>query len=345
METNRNTDRIFEKMRQLPEEMPHEKIQQFVLAQAAIGIVPVTASKGLAGMSKLFLKFHLNSLAVMTTASSVTLISAIALVSHFHKSDVKANHNSLLRNKIVNASLIPDLTLSVDSPKTATAINNDNHFTYTEIKTGPGTKVTIVGKGDSIVTTVYSPKDTTYAFNYASANGNVKASSFSYDDSKVFVQSTTSSGSDFPFNMDNFSADLDRMSENMARQSEEIARQSEDMARKAEDDAERLAENNFRLNHCAIACSGPNQGSNDSLVRKIEEALVADKLISDPKNYSFSIDGNSVKANGKKLDKTVWEKYKTIIETNSHSKVNRKFEYQIIKDGDNETINVENYED
>jgi hypothetical protein len=81
----------------------------------------------------------------------------------------------------------------------------------------------------------------------------------------------------------------------------------------------------------------------DSLLGKLEKSLLKDGLISDSLHYTFKINGSYMKVNGEKVDKKVWEKYKEFIESNSLNHVDRKFSYAILRDGDDTSINVENY--
>ncbi|HET6993036.1 MAG TPA: hypothetical protein VFJ43_17010, partial [Bacteroidia bacterium] len=225
-------------------------------------------------------------------------------------------------------------------------VSNRNGIYFTTIKTGKGTtNISITNTGDSVVTKVSgNGKDSTYAYAHS---GNSGPTVFVFNDGD---SGSASASDNFSFDMNNYSFDSDKLNQAMAlqseaweKQAEEVAKQSEEIAKQSEEMAEQMSDRNRKSCHVNMAVCGP--GANDSLVRKIGEALVADKLITDVKNYQFSIDGNSVKVNGKKLDKAAWEKYKEIIETNSHSKVNRKFKYELLMNGENETINVSNYED
>src|SRR5947207_630203 len=102
MKTNSHTDKLFEQMRTMPPEIPVEQVQQFVLAQAAIGITAVAASKGFFGkaiFTKAFIKFHLNTILIMTSVATASIISVVVVALNLYKpGDKIKNHQKFKSN-------------------------------------------------------------------------------------------------------------------------------------------------------------------------------------------------------------------------------------------------------
>jgi hypothetical protein len=296
----------------------------------------------------------------MTTAATASIISIFVLATSFHKTSDKTNHPSLFGKQHEQTTLIPELSLATDTPKTektnsTVTVTNGNNVSITSIKTGKGTtNISITNTGDSVITKISSPgKDSTYAYAYSNHSGNTDASVFIFNDGNTIV---ASSPDNISYNLGNLSEDMDKMTEelenvsvkidgdNIVELNNSIGKGScKGKGNSMSYSSSSSCSGNGMSHSCSSSCSG-NTDSEDSLISKIEDALINDKLISDRKVYSFSIDGKSVKVNGKKLDNAAWEKYKTIIETNSHSTVNHKFEFSLSKAGDNITINMKNFD-
>jgi hypothetical protein len=307
------TDNTFHQLRKLPDEIPLEKVEQFVLAQAAVGISAVSASSML---KKIFLKFHLNSIIVMTTAATASLVSLFIWSAGWHKQEhVQNNKHPHFPSSSFTASA-PEISLPTDSPaaKTTTTISvstESNHKVAT-------THVTIVSSDDSVVTTVStSGSDSAYSTSYA--NGGAQRI--------VIINSPGDTGIPLMPDMATMSIQMDGASAAIAADASQLAT---------------LPDMDFSgtMPPCHVACN-----KNDSLLPKIADALIKDGLIKDPQHYAFKLSNNTLKVNGVKQSNAVFKRYKEIIEANSHNKVNRKFTYAVSVDGDSITMQLENYVD
>ncbi len=357
MNTNRNTDHLFQKLREMPDEISHDKIHQFILAQVAIGIAPASAIKGLVGTHKLFYKFYLNSIAMITTLSSVSLISIYLHASHLHKPTEKISQQMQNKNEIAQNYLVPPLTLLADTPTTRSTVSpKQNKEEKVVIIKDNGTK-TPHQKKDSVVTIVMiENRDTLPAPQTKAKNVRVeKRVIINTDDDQNNMAplpplpplppsppQPNSKTTELPSLPPLPEKNSDESSQAVIIENIETENDGQNRIEKTEKIQE-LNENNVEM---AFANDGPSpMTSGDSLVSKLKTSLLEDHLITDANQFTFSINGREVKVNNKKLDKLVWEKYKNIIETTTHSKVNKKFSYELIAKGEELTINVTNYED
>jgi hypothetical protein len=169
MNTNRNTDQLFERMRDMPVEVPLENVEKFVIAQAALGITAVGVSKGI--FSKVFLKFHLNSILIMTTIFTATLIGLAVWTSQDDK--IVAQTNSKQPKQNYSAKLSPQVTMDADTPKTVTVktISNGENISVTTVETETGTNIKIISSDSQTSVYYNTPNDSTYAYAYSSDKG------------------------------------------------------------------------------------------------------------------------------------------------------------------------------
>lgn len=289
----------------MPEEISHEKVQQFVLAQAAIGITAVGVTKGI--FSKAFLTFHLNTI-IMTTTISASLISVLVWTSNSDKVSAQTNSSPKPKFEYSAAAIAPEIITEKDTPivTSTKAIANGENVSVTTVTTETGTNIKIVTSSNNQTSVYYNtPSDSNYVFAYASENDNASAAiageGFAYHDIPEL--------SELP--------DLPPMSE--LPELEWLDRELADLSR------------------CVYTCS------NDTLMNVIQKSLVKDGLISDSLHYTFKINGSYMKVNGEKVDKDIWKKYKEIIENKSPNRVNRSFSYAISRDGEDTSLNLENY--
>jgi hypothetical protein len=318
MNTNRNTEELFQHMRNKPVEVPLEKVEQFVLAQAALGITAVGTSKGI--FTKAFLKFHLNSILIMTSTIAASIVGIFFWATHTDKTAAVKNSNAKPGFEYTS-TFIPKIDQEADTPKTVTTktIKDGEEVSVTTVETGTGTNIKIVTTGNSATTVYYnSTNDSNYVFAYANADKPAippvpptPVMTFKYND--MLVQPL------MPMDgSDSLALILDQMAPMPALMPMEPMPP--------------MPLCNFK------SC-------NDTLMSGIEKSLLKDGLITDTLHYSFKINGSYMKVNGEKMNKEQWKKYKEIIERNSKNKVNRSFSYAISKDGDDVQINVENFVD
>jgi hypothetical protein len=304
MNTNRNTDQLFERMRDMPVELPLENVEKFVIAQAALGITAVGASKGI--FTKAFLKFHLNSILMITTTITAAVIGLAVWTSHGDKMAAQTNSKQPKQDHFT--TLAPSLKLDADTPKTVTvkAIANGENVSVTTVNTETGTNIKIVS-GDSQTSVYYNtPNDSTYVFAYATDKDYAVAAAPVDAEDPVFAIYSSDA-----------MASLDGLDAEIAQLNAELGELSA---------------------MPAMCCS-----YNDTLLTTVEKALFKDGLISDTTHYSFKINGSYMKVNGEKMSKEHWRKYKELIESSSLNRVNKNFSYAVSKDGEDVTIRVENY--
>jgi hypothetical protein len=320
MNTNRNTEELLQHMRNKPVEVPLEKVEQFVLAQAALGITAVGASKGI--FTKAFLKLHLNSILIMTSTIAASIVGVFFWATHTDKTAAVKNSNAKPEFEYTS-TFIPKIDQEADTPKTVTTktIKDGEEISVTTVETGTGTNIKIVTTGNSETAVYYNTtNDSNYVFAFANADKAAippvpptPAMTFKYN--KMLVQPLMPLGCCANDSLVSILHQVDPMPALM---------QMEPMPP--------MPLCNFK------SC-------NDSLMTGIEKSLLKDGLITDTLHYSFKINGSYMKVNGEKMSKEQWKKYKEIIESNSKNKVNRSFSYAISKDGDDVQINVENFVD
>ncbi|CAN5739401.1 hypothetical protein BH11BAC7_BH11BAC7_09970 [soil metagenome] len=166
MNTNRNTDQLFGHMRRMPVEVPFENVEKFVIAQAALGITAAVATKGI--FTKAFLKFHLNSILIMTSTLTAALVSIIAWNSGADKVTAQKNHKSNF--EFSSNALIPDLKTEADTPRTTTtkSIADGAAVSVTTIETDAGTKIKVIDNGNQTAVYYNTKNDSNFVFAYAS---------------------------------------------------------------------------------------------------------------------------------------------------------------------------------
>lgn len=321
MDSQSKIDKTFHQLRKMPDEIPLEKVEQFVLAQAALGL---TAAAAPSLLKKLAIKFHLNSFIVMTTTATASIASLLIWASTWHKQEhVQHNFTKHPQTHSSFTASAPDVSLPTDSPasKTTTTISVSSSSNQAPTTTN----ITIVSKGDSVVTTVKtSGSDSSYV--YKTSSGNAQ---------RIVVSGSSSTATSCSL------PSLPSIPEIPAIPEMPAIAMSPDGSN---GDLGNLPSMDWNIPPMPpLAPCTPH--TNDSLLPKIEDQLVKDGLISDRKHYAFKIAGNSLKVNGVKQSNDVYKRYKEIIETNSHNKVNRKFVYAVSVDGDSTTMDLENYED
>jgi hypothetical protein len=329
METNSHTDKLFEQMRALPPEIPVENVEKFVLAQAAIGITAVAASKSFSAkgiFTKAFIKFHLNTIFIMTSA--ITAAVASIFIWHSHQSKT-AENNSVknLQPEYSATTFAAPKILEADSPKvnTVQTVQDGEPVSVTTIQTENGTNIKVVTNGNSQSKVYYNaPNDSSYTYAYTTTSGSTAVAAV--PPVAATPQEMAVAAIDMQIAMlDAQKAMLDAQAAVM-----QVNAQMPDMAVMEIPDVP------------PVPCTVHNC-FNDPLREKLESSLLKDSLISDTLHYTFKINGSYMKVNGEKVDKKVWEKYKELIESNSLNHVDRKFSYAILRDGDDTSINVENY--
>jgi bla regulator protein blaR1 len=91
-----------------------------------------------------------------------------------------------------------------------------------------------------------------------------------------------------------------------------------------------------------MACAKAAGERDNRLVTLIEEALIADSLITDTQHYSFSFNDKSLTVNGKKQSEAMWEKYKDLITSNSDYRISKRFHFSVSKNGKQMTTSINN---
>lgn len=422
MKTNSHTDKLFEQMRTMPPEIPVEQVEQFVLAQTAIGITAAAASKGFFGkgiFTKAFIKFHLNTILIMTSTITASLVSLFVWNGHQHHAI--AQNNSVKNFKPeYSATLTTPKIAEADTPKVTTVqtTQDGEAVSVTTIQTESGTNIKVVTNGNEQTKIYYNtPADSSYTYAYATP-GPGEAVAATGNNMTIAAIDQKLVMPDMQKAMLEAQAAMMQMNSEMALAQQEAERaisctkmscpydslipklekamlkdgliadtlhyafringtslqvngvkQSADQWRKYKEIIEKNSD--YRIHHFfnfTISKDNSNSSINindgtepmvpmaplppvapchitfsDSLMPKLETVLLKDHLISDTLHYSFKINGSYMKVNGEKVDKEVWKKYKDFIESNSLNKVNRKFSYAILRDGDDTSINVENY--
>lgn len=170
MNTNRNTDQLFEHMRKMPVEVPLENVEKFVIAQAALGITAVAASKGI--FTKAFLTFHLNSIIIMTSTIAASIVGIFLWTTHGDKTAAIKNLNANPEFEYTS-TFIPKIEPEADTPKTVTTktVKDGEAVSVTTIETENGTKIKIVNSNNNKTAVYYNTtSDSNYVFAYASAD-------------------------------------------------------------------------------------------------------------------------------------------------------------------------------
>lgn len=398
MNKNRNTDQLFEHLRNAPVDVPLENVEKFVIAQAALGITAVGVSKGI--FTKAFLKFHLNSILIMTTTATAALVSIF--VWAFSGEKTSALNDSNHRSKFEYTTLQPvNETFEADSPKvkTVNTITNGEQSSVTTVQTETGTNIKIITLGNGETKVYYNtPNDSSYTFAYQNVDKrSVPAppalpglpalpgmsalaplppmpamppmGCCGYDSltsllgKELYKDGMIKDSTHFTFKMNGSSMFVDGK-----KQPKEKWEKYKTIIEKNSD---------YKIQHMFIFTTGMDGEDNsfgmytpampmepmelmapmepitvcnrkscsDTLMTKLEHAMLQDGLIKDTMHYTFKINGSYLKVNGEKQSKEQWKKYKEIIERNSLNKVNRSFSYAISKDGEDTSINMENFID
>ncbi len=168
MKTNRNTDQLFEHMRKMPVEVPLENVEKFVIAQAALGITAVGASKGI--FTKAFLKFHLNSIIIMTTTFTAALVSFFVWNANGDKIAATKNHQP--KSEFSSNAFVPDIETAADTPRTTTTkvIADGQSVSVTTIETENGTKIKVIDNGGTTSVYYNTTNDSSYVYAYSSTD-------------------------------------------------------------------------------------------------------------------------------------------------------------------------------
>ncbi|MDQ3109029.1 MAG: hypothetical protein M3R17_03955 [Bacteroidota bacterium] len=171
MNTNRNTEQLFHRMRDMPVDVPMENVEKFVIAQAALGITAVGVSKGI--FTKAFFKFHLNSILIMTTTITASILGLIVWASDGEKLSARNNPKTNFEHSA--NGFVPDIETASDTPgrTTTKTVTNGEATTVTTIETETGTNLKIIKIGNGTAVYYNTPNDSTYVFAYESKNNPV----------------------------------------------------------------------------------------------------------------------------------------------------------------------------
>ncbi|MEO5642098.1 MAG: hypothetical protein ABIQ40_10390 [Bacteroidia bacterium] len=395
MNKNRNTDQLFGHMRKMPVEVPFENVEKFVIAQVALGITATVATKGI--FTKAFLKFHLNSILIMTSTLTAALVSIIAWNSGADKVTAQKNHKSNF--EFSSNALIPDLETEADTPRTTTtkSVSDGAAVSVTTIETDAGTKIKVIENGNQTSVYYNTTNDSNFVFAYASKDqpatapypaapfhGSFKTTppvppvaitpmtpvaccASNYDSLSsaiaiaLFKDGLITDSANFSFKLNGHSIFVDGKKQDKAlwEKYKDIVEKNSSyrmgpfliitINKNAETDLMSINDQLVPLPPMEpmepLQEEFPLQNSTDTLRQTIENYLFKDHLISDTEHYMFKINGSYLKVNGNKLSKEQWQRYKEIIESSSMNKVNKKFSYAVLKNGDDVRINVENYID
>ncbi len=153
-------------MRKMPVEVPLENVEKFVIAQAALGITAVGASKGI--FTKAFLKFHLNSIIIMTTTFTAALVSFFVWNSDGDKIAATKNHQP--KSELSSNALVPDIETAADTPRTSTTktVVDGQAASVTTIETENGTKIKVIDNGNNTAVYYNTSNDSSYVYAYSS---------------------------------------------------------------------------------------------------------------------------------------------------------------------------------
>jgi hypothetical protein len=396
MNTNRNTDQLFQHMRNAPVDVPLENVEKFVIAQAALGITAVGVSKGI--FTKAFFKLHLNSILIMTTTfAAAALVSIFAWTSDGDK--IAAKNNPETNFEFSANALVPDMETASDTPRTTTTrtITNGEETTVTTIQTETGTNIRVITIDNGTKVYYNTPNDSSYVFAYESTDApslpplpalpplpnvnplkplpampplppNTPMGCCGYDSltallgKELYKDGLIKDSVRFAFKMNGTSLWV-----NGKKQPKEKWEKYKTIIEKNSD---------YRIHHLFDFSTGMNgvgdsfgtfgmldpmepmapmppmepvsfcynfKTCTDTLMPRLEKSLMNDGLIKDTLHYTFKINGSYMKVNGEKVSKEVWKKYKDLIESNSQNKVNRSFSYAISKDGEDISINMQNF--
>ncbi len=340
------TEQTFDAMRSMPVEIPPEKVEQFVLAQVAAGTVVVAAATV---VKKSAFFFHLNTI-VMTTAAAATL-TTLAVV--FYPGDAPATlaaknspPPSASSTLVITEPEKESLLTTVDTPVTKTVQPETKTITHVIVVTGndtvSNTKTTTLTPADAPKPVVIvqgsnvrvQPNPADYMFTY------YQAEPFK----PLEEQLAEMERMDELAQLDGELAKLHIMeSELEAAEAQIKAEQAEMEAQIAREEAEmEAAQAEMEAAEAEMASVKACTEQDNRLISLIEEALLADSLITNAQHYSFSFNDKSLVVNGKKQSGEMWEKYKNIITSNSDYRISRRFHFSISKNGKQMTKTINN---
>ena len=286
-----DTEKLFENMRQAPVDIPLEKIEQFVIANAAAGTFAGAAKTGL--LKKLALKFHLNSIAVWLT---VAIAAGTMIIYNFSGNENKAANLNLKNNSAPNPeSAIVNNVLS-DFPTDSPAVN----------QFPAGSSVTIYTSGDSVTTsktTDANGSKITIHSNRPDLKVVINMDSGAIDSTKKYAYAGSSG------NLENIQSGF-KEAQNHTAASQASA-----------GDSNALNKLNALNEHNGKACNS------DVLEKILRDELIKDGMIEPGEYYRFELTGKYMTVNGKRKDKDKHVKYKALIESNSTFVVTRRFSY------------------
>lgn len=314
-----NTSKVFDTLRNLPSDVPLDSVEKFVSTQVA-GKVTLSA----AGQVKMFLlKFHLNSILFTLLAAGAI---ATALVLSTGSENAKASPSSMLQTKT-------PVQAGMDLPVSIMDFNQSQNIVPALAVDSPA-----VVQKDTVHATAYS-------YSYSDSSGRKEVMTFS-GNTKVKTTSTYVSATSKPGKTAKATSAYVYASNHSA-----VTMVSSDTGfafryAPARDSMSELVvpAMNFELQDMPgpqVFCD-PN--NHDTLQQVIERALLSDSLISDAHHYCFKINGSGLKVNGQKQSKETWRRYKKLIEENSPNKVSHTFSYALCVDGEDTTMQLENYQ-
>lgn len=286
-----NTDKLFENMRQAPVDIPLEKVEQFVIANAAAGTFAAAAKTGL--LKRFALKFHLNSIFVLVSlAIAATAIIFFSLNGKSQNLSSKNPVNEKNKFSLVSNSQNHNPVLVNDSP----AVN----------QSASGTSVVIYTSGDSVSTSKTTD-----------ANGSKITIHSNRSDLKVIiVPDSLRSDSNQTIAYAASSGNLQNMQSGF-----KAAHNHADGSQTAAGDSNGLNKLNALNEHTGKACNS------DLLEKVLRDELIKDGIIEPGEYYRFELTGKYMTVNGKRKDNEKYVKYKALIENNSTFVVTRKFSY------------------
>src|SRR4051812_46592191 len=173
MDYQNKTDKLFQQLREEPVDIPFERMEKFILAQAITGIAAAGAVKGIFGLKKLALTFHLNTLLVMTSAITASILGIFFWSSH-HSATTAAAKPALHTNANVSTAfkepeagkeqlvLLPDTPAVAQKQHSAGAGTSNSSTTTTIVTTGG--KSTSVSVSTATSSSAQAAPDTSYSY-------------------------------------------------------------------------------------------------------------------------------------------------------------------------------------
>lgn len=302
-----DTEKIFESMRKAPVDIPLEKVEQFVIANAAAGTFAAAAKTGL--LKKLAIKFHLNSIVVLV---SVAIAAGAILIFSF-----TGNGNKAVANHSVNLKNYSDPKQNSNPENNLQPVLTND--TPTVNQSASGSSVIIYTSGDSVSTS----KST-------DANGSKITIHSNRSDLKVIVIPDS-------VRIDSnktiaYACSAGKMEQ--AQSGFKAAQNHPENTTAA--DSNGLNKLNALNEHTGKACNS------DVLEKILRDELVKDGYIQPGEYYRFELTGKYMTVNGVRKDKDKYVKYKALIESNSTFVVTRKFSYVMWVTGNGVNLKISN---